>query len=153
MPRIKTSNPGRRDFLRLGWALGAGLVVPAVGCSDGGSGDDSNAPLPGETFVEPTALASVDGRLDVTLTLAYANLTLDGKSVTLRSMNGSVPAPTLRVNAGDRLRIKVVNELPPNPGSSLGPVAPALFQQHEPAYAWTARHAGTRLGRASMATM
>ena len=121
MPRIKTSNPGRREFLRLGWALGAGLVVPAVGCSDGGSGDDSNAPLPGETFVEPTALASVDGRLDVTLTLAYANLTLDGKSVTLRSMNGSVPAPTLRVNAGDRLRINVVNELPPNPGSSLRP--------------------------------
>ena len=75
----------------------------------------SYSPLPDETFVEPAALVSVDGQLDVTLTLAYADTTLAGKAVKLRSMNGSIPAPTLRVNAGDRLRINVINRLPPNP--------------------------------------
>src|SRR6266536_2869188 len=107
---------GRRNFLRLGWTLGAGLVVPAsfYGCRDG----DSGPPLPDETFVEPPTLASVGDELDVTLTLAYANMTLDGKAVKVRSINGSIPAPTLRVTVGDRLRIKVINQLPPNPPSS-----------------------------------
>ena len=123
MPANNADNPGRRDFLRLGWTLGAGLVVPfgLYGCDDGGSSDPSSLPLPGETFVEPATLASVDGELDVALTLAYADMTLDGKPVRLRSMNGSIPAPTLRMNAGDRLRIKLVNQLPPNSASTLRP--------------------------------
>ena len=106
----------RRDFLRLGWTLGAGLVVPAglEGCGNG----SSYPPLPEETFVEPPTLASVHGELDVTLALAYVETTLDGKPVRLRSMFNSIPAPTLRVDAGDRLRIKVVNQLPANPPSS-----------------------------------
>ena len=106
----------RRDFLRLGWTLGAGLVLPA-GLSACGNGT-SYPPLPDETFVEPAALASVHGELDVTLALAYVQTTLDGKAVKLRSMFNSIPAPTLRVNAGDRLRIKVINQLPGNPPSS-----------------------------------
>ena len=54
----------------------------------------------------------------MTLTFAYLSTVLDGKSVTLRNMFGSIPAPTLRVNAGDTLRIRVVNQLPPNPPTS-----------------------------------
>jgi len=106
----------RRDFLRLGWTLGAGLVLPPGlhGCGD----DASYRPLPEETFVEPATLTSVNGELDVTLALAYLETTLNGKAVRLRSMYNSIPAPTLRVNAGDRLRIKVINQLPPNPRSS-----------------------------------
>ncbi len=123
MPPNKTNNYGRRDFLRLGWTLSTGLVVPfgLHGCGSSDGGDDSNAPLPGETFVEPRTLTSSRGELDVTLTLAYVDTVLDGKAVKLRSMNGGIPAPTLRVNAGDRLRIRVVNELPPNPSSDLRP--------------------------------
>ena len=125
MAPTKPENCGRRDFLRLGWALSAGLVVPAglYGCDDGnGNGNGvSYPPLPNETFVEPAALASAGGELDVTLTLDYVSTTLAGKAVRLRSMNGSIPAPTLRVNVGDRLRIKVVNQLPPNPGSNSRP--------------------------------
>jgi FtsP/CotA-like multicopper oxidase with cupredoxin domain len=106
----------RRDFLRLGWAVGAGWVLPAgfYGCGGG----DSHPPLPDETFVEPPTLASVGGELDITLTLAYLEAALDGKAVRLRSMYPSIPAPTLRVNVGDRLRIKVINQLPANPASS-----------------------------------
>ena len=74
--------------------------------------------LPGETFVEPPTLQSVDGVLDVTLQFAYLSTTLNGKAVKLRAMNNHIPAPTLRVNVGDTLRIRVVNRLPPNPPSS-----------------------------------
>ena len=63
-------------------------------------------------------LTSLNGRLDVTLTLAYLKTTLDGKAVTLRNMFGSIPAPTLRVNVGDTLRVLVVNQLPANPPSN-----------------------------------
>ena len=103
----------RRDFLRIGWRLGAGLVLPAGmhGCGQ----EASPSSLPDETFVEPATLASVNGELDVTLALAYVQTTLNGKMIKLRSMNNSIPAPTLRVNAGDRLRIKVINQLPTNP--------------------------------------
>ena len=37
-------------------------------------------------------------------------------------MFGSIPAPTLRVNVGDTLRILVDNRLPPNQTSGSGPV-------------------------------
>lgn len=102
----------RRDFLRLGWAVGAGLVLPPglTGCGSG----VSYPPYPDETFVEPATLMSVDGELDITLVVAYLETTLNGKAVRLRSMYKSIPAPTLRVNAGDRLRIKLINQLPPN---------------------------------------
>ena len=79
-----------------------------------------------ETFVEPTTLASVHGELDVTLTLAYVDTMLDGKPVQLRTMFGSIPAPTLRVDVGDRLRISVINQLPPNPPSTEPADASAL---------------------------
>ena len=67
---------------------------------------------------EFTRRAYLNGKLDLTLNLSYLKTTLYGKAVTLRSMFGSIPAPTLRVNAGDTLRILVVNQLPPNPPST-----------------------------------
>ena len=113
MSQEEQSKYSRREFLRLSWTVGAGLVLPATlhGC---GSGGDSAQPLPVETFVEPITLASANGELNVTLTLAYYRTMLYDRAVTLRSMNNSIPAPTLRVNVGDRLRIQVVNQLPPN---------------------------------------
>jgi FtsP/CotA-like multicopper oxidase with cupredoxin domain len=112
-----TRTRSRRDFLRLTWTLAAGAALPPAlyGCMDSGS---DAAPLPVETFREPQVLSAVDGRLDVTLKLAYLETTLHGKRVNLRNMYGTIPAPTLRVNAGDTLRILVVNELPPNPPST-----------------------------------
>lgn len=103
----------RREFLRLGWTVGAGLALPPMLYGCGGS-----TSVISETFVEPSTLASVGGKLDVTLNVAYLKTTLNGKAVTLRNMFGSIPAPTLRVNAGDTLRVLVVNQLPPNPPST-----------------------------------
>ena len=117
MSNIDTNDYSRRDFLRLGWAVAAGVALPPAlyGC---GGGDNSATPVPTETFVEPQVLASLNGRLNVTLTLAYLRTTLDNKAVNLRSMFGSIPAPTLRVNVGDTLRVLVDNRLPPNKASA-----------------------------------
>ena len=113
-----TIKQSRRDFLRLSWGLGAGFAFPSALSSCGGGESESSAPVPGETFVQPATVQSIDGRLDVTLRLAYFSTTLNGKAVMLRAMNDSIPAPTLRVNVGDTLRIRVVNQLPSNPPSS-----------------------------------
>ena len=77
----------RRDFLRLSWVVASGVVLPPAlsGCFGGG---DSGTPLPTETFVEPQVLASIKGRLDVTMNVAYLKTTIDGKEVNLRSLFG-----------------------------------------------------------------
>jgi len=119
---MSTSNKiNRRDFLHIGWTLGLGTILPAALAGCGGDiGDVMEAlpPVSGETFVAPAMVTPVDGVLDITLTLSYVQTTLNGKLVNLRSINQSIPAPTLCVNAGDTLRIKVVNQLPPNPYSN-----------------------------------
>ncbi len=116
MTKAKAEDISRRDFLRLGWTLAAGVAVPPVlyGCN---GSDDSSTPLPPETFVQPQLLASQNGVLDVTMTVAYAKNTLNGKAVSLRNINGVIPAPTLRLSVGETLRVRLVNQLPANPPS------------------------------------
>ena len=126
MSNTDANEYSRRNFLRLGWTIAAGVALPPVlyGCL---GGDNSDTPVPTETFVEPQVLASVNGRLDVTMNVAYLKTMLNGKDVNLRSMFGSIPAPTLRVNVGDTLRILVDNRLPPNKESGFGPVKHLRF--------------------------
>lgn len=117
MTRATKGDFSRRDFLQMGWTLGAGTLLPGVLAGCGGSSSEVQ-PRPKETFVEPLALVAKDGLLEVTLTLGYLRTMLDGKSVNLRSVNASIPAPTLRMNVGDTLRILLDNKLPPNPASA-----------------------------------
>jgi FtsP/CotA-like multicopper oxidase with cupredoxin domain len=108
-------DPKRRELLRLGVTIGAGVVVPPLVASCGGGGG-SDAPVgPPETFVAPLDIQSKNGLLDVTIIVSYLTRPFQGTIVTLRNMFGSIPAPTLRLNVGDTLRIKIVNKLPPNP--------------------------------------
>jgi FtsP/CotA-like multicopper oxidase with cupredoxin domain len=104
----------RREFLQVSWTLAAGVALPSaglVGCSgDAGTGTVE--------FPEPQVLASSGGVLDMVLTLDYLTTMINGKTLFVRSMNKSIPAPTLRVNVGDMLRIRVDNKLPPNPSST-----------------------------------
>ncbi len=126
MSTTDNNDYSRRDFLRLSWTVAAGVALPPAlyGCF---GGDDSGTPVPTETFVEPPVLASRNGQLEVTMTVAYLKTMLDGKEVNLRSLFGSIPAPTLRVDVGDTLRILVDNRLPPNKESGTGPVKHLRF--------------------------
>ena len=129
----------RREFMKLGVSVTAGVVVPPILTACGG-GDSSYMP-PKETFVEPLTIASSKGVLDVTLVLSYLTTTLfnpvtgKNQTVTLRNMYGTIPAPTLRVRVGDLLRIKVINNLPANPTyPPVNPVPPTTLPWPQPGH-------------------
>ncbi len=60
----------------------------------------------------PEVLTSRDGILDVTLEAAEGSHQVAGRKATTFAYNGSVPGPTLKLRPGDRLRVRLVNELP-----------------------------------------
>src|SRR5258705_6506394 len=69
----------------------------------------------GAPLIEPEVRRSVNGELRTTLQVRYAYQDIGGYRLHLRSYEGTVPGPTLRVRAGDVLRIRLINDLPPNP--------------------------------------
>ncbi|MEP9376657.1 multicopper oxidase family protein [Aquabacter sp. CN5-332] len=71
---------------------------------------DRNAAL-----VEPEIRRSAGGELRTSLRVAYAYKNIGGYRLALRMYEGNIPAPTLRVQPGDVLRIRLDNQLPPNP--------------------------------------
>lgn len=81
----------------------------------------------GAPLVEPEERQSVDGVLDTTITLKYAWRDVGGYRLFLRTYDGKSPGPTLRVKPGDKLKIKLVNDLPPN--RSPMPMNPAIPHQ------------------------
>lgn len=113
----------RREALR--WTIAmtsATLLAPLTGCGDGPGTED--------TLYEPVRLHSVNGVLDIALEMRFATESRRFSSAanaasypaaapseiatTLRSFNGRMVAPTLVLNAGDTLRVKLINSLPPN---------------------------------------
>jgi FtsP/CotA-like multicopper oxidase with cupredoxin domain len=112
MSKTRENQFSRRDFLRLGVTVSCGLVVPPILSSC--LGEDSYQAGPTQTFVNPQVIQSVDGVLDITLSVSYFTTQIGDTKVTLRSY-GNFTGPTLIVNVGDTLRIKLVNQLPPNP--------------------------------------
>lgn len=63
-------------------------------------------------FAEPEERRSVDRVLETRLEVGYATNMLDGREVTLRSYEGGLTGPTLRLRAGDTLRVRLDNTLP-----------------------------------------
>ncbi|MEG3613718.1 multicopper oxidase family protein [Isoptericola haloaureus] len=100
----------RRTALALG---GIGLVSATVGgvglwrelAATGPAG------TAGGTFRAPEELRSADGVLDVRLEVSRGLHDVAGRQATTLGYNGGVPGPTLRVRAGDTLRIELVNRL------------------------------------------
>ncbi len=125
----------RRGFLRKsGFAtalLGPSLVGLAIARSlnandadvavqghDGGATTRGVPRAPfarGEALTEPEVRGSASGELRTILRAGYAYKDIGGYRLWLRSYEGSIPGPTLRVRPGDVLRIRLVNDLPPNP--------------------------------------
>ena len=68
-----------------------------------------------QPLVEPEVRRSVNGELRTTLRAAYAYRDLGGFRLFLRSYEGGSPGPTLRMKPGEVLRIRLTNDLPPNP--------------------------------------
>ena len=66
----------------------------------------------GDDLIQPTFVESVDGVLDTTLTIEYATHGTAIHTMTnTRLLNGTMPGPTLKLKAGDTLRVKFQNNL------------------------------------------
>jgi FtsP/CotA-like multicopper oxidase with cupredoxin domain len=75
---------------------------------------DKMVPATDQPLVEPEVRRSVNGVLSTTLRVGYAYRQIGGVRLYVRSYEGGSPGPTLRMKPGDTLRIKLVNDLPPN---------------------------------------
>jgi FtsP/CotA-like multicopper oxidase with cupredoxin domain len=116
----------RREFLK-SMALGcAGGIVLPWACRKADSQVDGNqlglgrsqgtAQLPNQPFVEPQELqnvSSVPGVFEASLEVGVTAVNVAGTMVNLLTYNGQYPGPTIRIAAGDSLRIHFRNNLPP----------------------------------------
>jgi FtsP/CotA-like multicopper oxidase with cupredoxin domain len=88
----------------------------------GGGGGGVIDPPVGLTLQEPAVADTVSverGVVEVNLEAAVTPVTLDGTSANLMTYNGHFPAPTIRVQRGDRLRVHLKNSLPPTTATNL----------------------------------
>jgi len=113
----------RRRLLDGGLGLSAALIVPRVPfAQDHGHHHMSPAlgrvprevPAMDQPLVEPEVRRSVNGELKTSLTLRYAWRDVGGARLYLRSYEGTSPGPTLRMKPGEVLKLRLVNDLPPN---------------------------------------
>jgi FtsP/CotA-like multicopper oxidase with cupredoxin domain len=130
----RAAGVSRRTFLTASSGIGTGLAVPALleatikrvraAPDEHRMGMDASetdttivrpAPFtPGAPLIEPEVRRSVNGELRTTLRVQYAWKDVGGYRLYLRTYEGMIPGPTLRVRPGDVLRIDLVNDLPPN---------------------------------------
>jgi FtsP/CotA-like multicopper oxidase with cupredoxin domain len=116
----------RRAFVRTGAGLGAAWLLPGTPPLIVGVQAQTHSPAPaasdevwksfkpGAPLVEPEVRRSSNGVLETTLRMRYAWKDIGGYRLYMRTYEGTIPGPTLRVKPGDTLRIKLVNDLPPN---------------------------------------
>jgi FtsP/CotA-like multicopper oxidase with cupredoxin domain len=85
----------------------SGALIPAAG------------PWEPADLIEPEVRQSVDGVLETELHVEYAYVDSGGYRLFMRTSEGAAPGPTLRVQPGDTLRIRLNNDLPPNRSDAL----------------------------------
>src|SRR4029077_7954692 len=66
-----------------------------------------------QPLVEPEVRRSANGVLSTSLRCAYAYRDIGGTRLYLRAYEGGL-APTLRMKPGETLKIRLINDLPPN---------------------------------------
>jgi FtsP/CotA-like multicopper oxidase with cupredoxin domain len=115
----------RRGFLAAGVGLGTTLLGSRWVSGQGHEGHGRAAQAPGGAatasttasggpLIEPEVRRSVDGELHTTLRARYAYKQIGDYQLHVRTYEGVSPGPTLRCRPGDTLRIRLINDLPPN---------------------------------------
>jgi FtsP/CotA-like multicopper oxidase with cupredoxin domain len=110
LPRLThLGNLSRRSVLKgLGTTAAMGAAAPLVGCAL------PNTPL-GPDLRQPVVRKSAGGLLDTKIDARIGTYDLGGKTVHLRGFDGGPVGPTLRIEAGDTLRLQLNNNLPFDP--------------------------------------
>ncbi len=135
----RASDPRRRTALSrrrlLGGSLGAGgalLVASAVRLPRAEANDATPeaaheehldpaesgliagpGPWASEDHIEPEERRSADGVLETDLHVRYAYKETGGYNLFMRTYEGTIPGPTMRLQPGDTLKIQLTNGLPP----------------------------------------
>jgi FtsP/CotA-like multicopper oxidase with cupredoxin domain len=111
---LLTAAAARADDAMHGMNMSHTLDMP--GAMDPTIGMVPERPVPSadQLLMEPEVRRSVDGVLSTTLRVGYAYRQIGGVRLYVRSYEGGSPGPTLRMKPGETLRIKLVNDLPPN---------------------------------------
>jgi FtsP/CotA-like multicopper oxidase with cupredoxin domain len=116
----------RQSLLHAGLALGSlGLGHRAALAQASGAHHHGNVPDPGlvkvatvaaagQPLMEPEVRRSANGLLATRLRCAYAYRDVGGVRLYLRSYEGTAPGPTLRMKPGETLKVRLINDLPPN---------------------------------------
>ena len=78
---------------------------------------DINADYAQHPFENPDSITSQSGLLETTIRVNYGDNQIADCGVHLRSYNGKLVGPTLRVQPGDTIKIHLINELPPEEDS------------------------------------
>ena len=104
----------RRAVLALGAAGVGSVAVGAIGLHAQGwppFGEQRRDELPRAAWTEPPVIESRDGMLELELRAALTDVTIAGVTARMLAYNGSVPGPTLHLRPGDRMRVRLVNDL------------------------------------------
>src|SRR5215472_17206240 len=126
----------RRGVLQAGLAIGTLALGrrAALGQSGGhthmpelGAAKLPVVPAMEAPLIEPEVRRSVSGVLSTSLRCAYAYRDIGGTRLYLRSYEGRSPGPTLRMRPGETLRIRLINDLPPN--RDMMPTNPSFLHQ------------------------
>ena len=113
----------RRGVLQVGLAIGTLALGRRTALAQPG-GMHAHMPEPGvaqlplvpvvdQPLVEPAIRRSINGVLNTSLRCAYAYRDIGGTRLYLRSYEGGL-APTLRMKPDETLKIRLINDLPPN---------------------------------------
>lgn len=106
----------RRQFLFE--TLGGGAALMLTGQHATGQTPPGNVKLAGQAAAgpldQPEERRSQNGLLDTRLRVEYAHHYIGGDLVYLRTYEGSLIGPTLRVRPGDMMKVRVLNCLPPD---------------------------------------
>jgi FtsP/CotA-like multicopper oxidase with cupredoxin domain len=109
-----------------GLALGAPLILPRTAVAQGDAAHTGHGAAPlgridtpvaaiDQPLREPEVRRSAGGVLATTLRAGYGWRDVGGYRLFLRGYEGGSPGPTLRMQPGEVLRIRLLNDLPPNP--------------------------------------
>lgn len=115
MSKIKQNGFPRRSFIK---GIGLTSLTGALGASAGYlvTGIPSAwAKTASSQLINPPQESSIDGLLNVTINAQYGNFDLMGQQTHLRCFDNRPIGRTLRVNAGDTLRLRLNNRLPYDP--------------------------------------
>jgi FtsP/CotA-like multicopper oxidase with cupredoxin domain len=127
----------RRRLLQGGLAIGTLALGPGASLGQSGGAHDHHmseigvanvpvVPATDQPLIEPEIRRSANGVLATHLRCAYAYRDIGGFRLYLRSYEGGL-APTLRMKPGETLKIRLINDLPPN--RDLAPSKPSYPHQ------------------------